>query len=432
MARFDLGQTSDTKKGHRRVGSYGQKVDHEAQRQNIKLDFCFFILDKKNKKTYLIRSPDNLIIGSIIHFYLHKDKYNHIYDDILSPLYVVEPEFSGVVEIAMCKKKSIGRFHSSLKSYSFKKQFLIMKNGKFNIYDMKLKDNINLAEYEVKYKADLDILPQTNPYVFALEKLDHKRLRELNLQVIRENLICEAEEVGMNAEKANYGDQQQKYARGKNDKQADADFAADEKKSPISYFQSFFKGLVGGGTKKKKEERVILACDSETKRRQWALTLNYFISHDVKTNARPKSSAGAKDSVLNSYEELTLKSNLHTTESGGGDYFSGDRRKKKNKPSLTFKNTLQQNPDFYDVYSKELDSNNNRLDRQAENSQPMQGAMMHLNKDYNPSRVQNTDTLISKNKKGMSTQQDKSNMPLITEPDVNNPLGKMQFILIIY
>lgn len=410
MNRFNLGQTTEAKKGHRRVGSYSHKIDHEAQQQSIKLEFCFFILDKKNQKTYLIRSPDNLIIGSIIHFYLHKDKYTHIYDDILSPLYVVEPEFSGVIEIAMCKKKSIGRFHSSLKSYTFKKQFLIMKNGKFNIYDMKLKDNINLAEYEVKQKADLDILPQTNPFVFALEKLDNKRLRELNLQAMRGGLINEAEEYGLYSDKtARDFDQRQKQA-----KCLDSEY--EEKKSK-SFLQSFLKGLVGGGAKKRKEERITLACDTETKRRQWTLTLNYFISQNTKALGRPKVLPGAKDSLMNTYEEVTLKPQQNNEF--GGDMSSVEKRKKKNKPSLTFKNTPQENPDFYDVYGKEAESSQGKFDP----FKPIQGEGSELQQDYNPNRMQNTETVVSKNKKPMITQLDKNNMPLITEPDANNPLG---------
>ena len=420
MNRFDMGQTPEVKKGHRRVGSYSHKIDHETQRQNIKLEFCFFILDKKNQKTYLIRSPDNLIIGSIIHFYLHKDKYTHIYDDILSPLYVVEPEFSGVIEIAMCKKKSIGRYHSSLKSYTFKKQFLIMKNGKFNIYDMKLKDNINLAEYEVKQKAELDILPQTNPFVFTLEKLDSKKLRELNLQALREGLISEVEEDGTYTEKTGRGhNQRQKQLRGKDTEALHSEhIGIEEKKSPKSYLQSFFKGLVGGGAKKKKEERVMLACDTETKRRQWTLTLNYFISQNTKALIKPKLLGGIKDSLLNTYEEVSFKPHQHN-EIGGGELSMIDKRKKKNKPSLTFKNSPQDNPDFYDVYSKECEP----LQGQAGSHKPMQGGGIDLQKHYSQGRLQNTESLISKNKKGLMTQLDKNNMPLITEPDVNNPLG---------
>ncbi len=33
-----------------------------------------------------------------------------------------------------------------------------------------------------------------------------------------------------------------------------------------------------------------------------------------------------------------------------------ERRKKKNKPSLTLKNALQDNPDFYDIYAREGES----------------------------------------------------------------------------
>ena len=108
------------------------------------------------------------MIGCIIYFYLDKEKYISLYGDLLKPLISTEPEYSGVIEIATCKKKSIDRYHSTLKSYSFKKQFLIIKNGKFSIYEMKTKDNLNLQEFGVQAENRIDILPQTNPFVFGI------------------------------------------------------------------------------------------------------------------------------------------------------------------------------------------------------------------------------------------------------------------------
>ena len=96
--------------------------------------------------------------------------------------------------MATCKKKSIGKFHSSLRSYSFKKQFLIMKGGKFSIYEMKVKDNVDLSEFEIKQEQELDILPQTNPFVFTLGRLDNHRVRELNTNFMRDSLVQETEE----------------------------------------------------------------------------------------------------------------------------------------------------------------------------------------------------------------------------------------------
>ena len=419
MNRFDFGQGQplDAKKGHRRTGSHGYKLERGPAKESIRLDFCFFILDKKNQKTYLIRSPENLIIGSIIHFYLNRDKYTNLCNEIFSPQFVIEPEFSGVIEIAICKKKNIGRYHSNLKSYSFKKQFLIIKNGKFNIYDMKLKDNINLWEYEVRQEAQLDILPQTNPYVFTLEKLDSRKLREMNFHMMRESLIEEVEEHPGDSYRPNKG-----LGGLRSPNPEYHELAVVEEKKSKGFLQGIFSGLLGGaGKKKKREERITLACDTEMKRRQWILTLNYFIMQYIKMYAHPKPGQTSKrENATNMYEESTGMNYLQV-DTVGNDH--ADKRKKKNKPSLSLRNGPQENPDFYDVFSKEAGHFESEADNRTNNLQP---GMIQLNSQlqYNPKAVQNTDTVNSKSKKAMPTQQDKSNLPLMTEPDANNPLGK--------
>jgi hypothetical protein len=67
-----------------------------------------------------------------------------------------------------------------------------------------------------------------------------------------------------------------------------------------------------------------------------------------------------------------------------------EKRKKKNKPSITLKNNHQNNPDFYDVYVSE-----NCKEKENVQTQPVE----------------------------RETGSERQNMPLITEPDANNPLG---------
>lgn len=378
----------------------------------MKMDFCFFILDTKNQKTYLIRSPENLIIGSIVHFYLNKDKYTQLYSEMFSPLFVVEPEFSGVIEIAMCKKKSISKFHSSLKSYTFKKQLLIIKNGKFNIYDMKMKDNMNLCEYETKAQVQMDILPQTNPFIFALEKLDSRKLRDLNAQAMKESLISEADEARYD-ELRTHGNP---LAHAKSREVYAETVIIEEKKASKGIFREFFESFLGG-SKRKKEERITLACDSEMKRRQWTLTLSYFITQCTKAHIRQKQSFGGKDSNWNTHEDMYFKHSFPTEM--GGELSSLERRKKKNKPSLSLKNAPQDNPDFYDVYAKEGES-------KEINPQSSEHVTEEVKKYYDSSHPQHTE--IPKNSRPLQTQQDRNNLPLITEPDANNPLGKFSLM----
>lgn len=425
MSRFDFSQSADLKRGHRRTGSQGYKLDKVAsadkprpEKTPPKLEFCFFILDRKNQKTYLVRSPDNLIIGSIIHFYLHREKYTHL-NELFSPSFTFEPEFSGVIEIAMCTKKSIGKFHSNLKSYAFRKQFLIMKNGKFNIYDMKVKDNVSLSEFEVKREDQLDILPQTNPYVFTLEKSENQKfMQEGFINEVDEDVNIQSHHQQTNMRKTmepnHVGHDRQ------NDQNAEPYYAdlvfVEEKKQTRSFIHNFFRSLV---TPKKKTEKITLACDTETKRRQWILTLNYFIMNHLRVNNRTKIFT-TKDSFLNTHEDVNLRSSFQNEQHTDSNPNSGtvEKKKKKNKPSISFKNTLQENSDFYDVYdSKDNQSNSNQLQDFSPTNQSFQ-------KSIDSKLVQKTEGTPSHRIKPSAIQTEKSNnLPLITEPDINNPLG---------
>ena len=359
-----------------------------------KLDFCFFIVDKKNQKTYLIRSPENILIGTIIHFYLHKEKYFSLYGELLSPVLCSEPEYSGVIEIAACRKKNIDKYHSTLKSYSFKKQLLIIKNGKFNIYEMEVKDNLKISEFSVKAEDRLDIIPQTNPYIFTLEK-DTTKSREIggNKQLFRESIIEEEPEKLSQTMKCSV----MSPSHGNNHfKQLNSPTAA-EKRGTMSSIQNFFQSLVGG-KKERKNEKVTLACDTEMKKRQWMLTLNFFISADLKCSARTKP-FNPRESIVQTHEDSgstgsggmigsNNRASFHTEfDSARG----GEKRKKKNKPSITLKHNQLDNIDFHDVYASENVAEKENLQNQLADKE---------------------------------LPSDKNSMPLMTEPDANNPLGK--------
>lgn len=410
--KVDFSSTGgEHRRGHRRLGSYGLKAERGGSNEKFaatsrlgtqqmttqqgapRLDFCFFILDTKNQKTYLIRSPDNMLIGTIIHFYLHKEKYFSLYGEILSPVLCSEPEYSGVIEIAACRKKNIDKYHSTLKSYTFKKQLLIIKNGKFNIYEMKVKDNLKISELAVRAEERLDIIPQTNPFIFTLEK-DTSKGREVGSTNLRGSII--EEEYGRFNQTVKVNGLSSPNGMS-SPKQMGSPISM-EKKGAISSIQSFFQNLVGG-KKDKKPEKVTLACDTEMKKKQWILTLNYYITSYMKSLNAAKL-FNPKESVLQTYEDaganpygLTFsgsKGSFHTEF----DAAKTERRtKKKNKPSITLRNTQQNNPDFYDVYAGD---NNKEKESVQQQIQPRNG----------------------------EAASERQNLPLLTEPDANNPLGK--------
>lgn len=92
----------------------------------------FFVLDSSTDSTFLLNSPDYLDIQFIIQFYFLQSnvKQKCLSRIINNNLQNFDPEFGGIVEIAYCKKEHINYYHSSFKSFTFKKQYLQIKNGK--------------------------------------------------------------------------------------------------------------------------------------------------------------------------------------------------------------------------------------------------------------------------------------------------------------
>lgn len=97
---------------------------------------CFFIVDQNNYKTYLIKSNECDVLISVINFYISKSKSNINFPNFLNNSLIhilesVEPYYSGMIDIASCKKNDSSDFHSDLKKYSFKKYFAEIKSSNF-------------------------------------------------------------------------------------------------------------------------------------------------------------------------------------------------------------------------------------------------------------------------------------------------------------
>jgi hypothetical protein len=161
----------------------------------------------------------------------------------LLPFLNNEPEYSGIIEVASAKSKSISKFHSSLKSYTFKKQFLIIKNGFFNVYEMKTKDNLNLIEFETKPLTSYDLMPQTNPYVFTMQRLSDynpmeyisSKSKQHNLKSIQENDFMQM--------MTDHRNQHSKLSKGNESSSPHYEdlVIIEEKKKNSSFFSSLFK-----------------------------------------------------------------------------------------------------------------------------------------------------------------------------------------------
>ena len=71
---------------------------------------------------------------------------------------------------------------------------------------------------------------------------------------------------------------------------------------------------------KKKIDNIVLSCDTEIKRRQWILTINFFTQLALKNLHRSKMSF-TKESVLNTNEDQFLRSSF----AGDVNYSIGDK-----------------------------------------------------------------------------------------------------------
>jgi len=393
---------------HKRADSFHKTPRTlETKADKERSDYLFFIVDKVNHKTYLIRSPDNTIIGSIIHFYMLKENPNKPEAQGLRPILNSDPEYSGIIEIAVCKKTCINRYHSSLKPYSFKKQFLIIKQGRFNIYEMKTKDNLNLLDYEAQINQNYDLFPQTNQFVFTLEKNQNPALHQLtikspqyssNLATIQESdphdgVIRTNEFISprFNTEFHNNYE----------------DLKVVEYKNSMSSSKGFFSNIfskIQQSAIRKKNHKIVLACDTELKRRQWVLTLKFF--SQLAQSSLFKSSF-SKDSGISSQDDPLTSKNSFQNEINNtlGDTLPDQRSnklKKKKQSSISFKQKPAYNPDFIDVYKSE--------DRETP-------------RELNTERLQSQDIEVKVNNNS------KKSLPLMTEPDASQRLDSEEVLM---
>ena len=343
----------------------------------------FFILDLTNFKIYLVRSDESLAILSVINFYISKNKtaaINQNPTSLIQIIETVEPYYSGIIEIACCKKKDLNTFHSDLKSYSFKSQFLEIKSNKLLIYQYSLKDSLNLLEYDLKVpKNSQEDLHQG--YMFSLEKKStphnaNDLEMENNLKSMKESFVVfntlythennninstpihekppsflkpeESPNVNKNF-KSSFNNnilQNQHF----NDLEIidEKDEGINEKRRKGGTGKSSFKEFLMKLTNKK-SEKVFLTADSEFKRKEWVFSLNYYKTLILKDLIKKKNdAAGIKTNTHESTVQMKTPKN---------NFF---------KSSILDKNA--NNPDFYDVFSpnnndegggKQLNNNNN-------------------------------------------------------------------------
>ncbi len=394
IKRLETNSHQENRKTHKRVESSSYKADKE------RADYLFFIVDKVNHKTYLIRSPDNTIIGSIIHFYMLKENPNKPEAQGLRPLLNSDPEYSGVIEIAICNKASINRYHSSLKPYTFKKQFLIIKQGRFNIYEMKTKDNLNLLDYEAQINQNYDLFPQTNQFVFSLEKTQNPTVHQMMVKSPQYSNLAPIQET----------DPHEGVMRTNEfiSPRFNTEFHGYEDLKVVEYKNSMSKGFFSNIFSKiqqsrKKNHKIVLASDTELKRRQWVLTLKFF--SQLAQSSLFKSSF-SKDSGISSQEDpLTSKGSfqneINPTLNDGAPDQRANKLKKKKQSSISFKQKPAYNPDFIDVYKSE-DPN-----------------MKETPREINNEKLSPRDIEV----KPLNNNNSKKSLPLMTEPDASQRLG---------
>ncbi|EAR82779.3 hypothetical protein TTHERM_01082890 (macronuclear) [Tetrahymena thermophila SB210] len=259
----------------------------------------FFVVDTKEKKTYLIRSEESMEVISVITILNNKKnnldvlKQNDIYKYIEN----VDLEYTGIIDVAICKRNCINVFHSNLKNYTFKRQYLSIRQGKFMIYNVKTKDTLDLQQYNLIVDQNLPYA-QSNPYSFALEKIqDHEtisqqaektqklgqlaKIEEKHGNYTIENQIDKEEgsivafntqqaEINIEYEKKIGTTQTNNIQNNNNNKQVSADT---QNKKSEGFFSKIFKRIT-----EKKPDRLVLASDSEYKRKQWIFTINFYKS----------------------------------------------------------------------------------------------------------------------------------------------------------
>lgn len=112
------------------------KSNFEIFSKKKKEEQYFFIVDQITYKTYLIKSNESDVLISVINFYISKSKSsinfpNLLNNSLIHILESVEPYYSGMIDVASCKKSDSNDFHSDLKKYSFKKYFAEIKSSNY-------------------------------------------------------------------------------------------------------------------------------------------------------------------------------------------------------------------------------------------------------------------------------------------------------------
>lgn len=331
----------------------------------------FFIMDLSTLKTYLVRSDESLAILSVINFYISKSKTTAMGQNPNSLIQIIEraePYYSGIIEFACCKKSSLNIFHSDLKNYSFKSKFIEIKANKLLISQYSLKDSLNLLEYELKLQNS----PQesTQGYLFSLEKkllpnnIPDLAYEENNLKSMKESFVVfntlydniQNNEFRQRTENSPQNDanidnfQNKKISFNNHTSEPhfqdleviyEKDECPNVKKNKNTTIRKSFKDFLNKLTGKKKK-KVILAADSEFKRKEWVFSLNYYQTIILKDLIKKKNdTVGIRHTVL--HESFQIKS-----AKTGKNFF---------KSSLVEKNT--KNPDFYDVFSQQIIPNEN-------------------------------------------------------------------------
>ena len=355
-------------KGHKKIVRKGNESEENSKKS-------FFIVDLVNLKTYLIRSDESLAILSVINFYISKNKNSNKpnANSLIQIIETVEPYYSGIIEIACCKKNDLTNFHSDLKSYSFKSQFLEIKSNKLLIYKYSLKDSLNISDYDLKLQEN-GANNKSQGFMFSLEKKTGPATPGLPLESEINNSMKESfvvfNTIGTNEhnDKIEPNNNKKEVMMQKNNPtpkilvkpnknfelspknqktekkiQNETHFNEleviyekeeghnnNEKKKKGSTtgtsFKDFFLKLAG-----KKNEKVFLAADTEFKRKEWVFSLNY-------------------------YKTLILKDLISKKNDGNvSKHESMNGMKHEKKINNLFKSSLVEksgnNPDFYDVFS---------------------------------------------------------------------------------
>ncbi|KAL4504071.1 hypothetical protein ABPG72_022701 [Tetrahymena utriculariae] len=299
----------------------------------------FFLFDKSSNKSYLIRSEESITIMSIISFHNKTVALNDKNDKDLNAKLSNFPDYyrqySGIIEIAMCDKKSINLSYTNFNQFSFKKQYLIIDQGKCKIYNIKQKDKINLMEYEIKLDPKLPHTPLC-PYSFMLEKTvkpdqgnaeEEAKKKEEQMQSQHSSVVVfnpsnntinnENNKMQNKLSYINLGEKSLKneittnilspkvlqYNCQQNNQQQTS--KNQQQSSKQGFFFKIFQKIY-----KKTPDRLIVAADSEYMRKQWIFTINFHKTMLVRMKKKNKSSF----CYYQSFNTNQFFSNLNTQE----------------------------------------------------------------------------------------------------------------------